>query len=176
MWVDSLCINQADAGEKAAEISKMYEYYQNARKCYILINMREVWNPLDIVDSLKFLDHVLFHMGEAALASDAIGLTPNVKKRLLEWADEEWTFEVEKPTVRSAAIDIGVLNYYSTYISYVRSLFDNAYFSRMWTFQEIILRKSIEIWGINPESISWIGLFTTWIDLATESKLKAARL
>jgi hypothetical protein len=71
---------------------------------------------------------------------------------------------------------MGVLNCYSTCISYVRSLFDNPYFTRMWTFQEMILGKNITMWGINPKSISCIGEFNTWMDLATDSKDKAAKL
>lgn len=82
LWVDCLCINQTDATEKSAEISKMYQYYKSAQKCYILIDMPELWNPQDIVDELKFLDHVLSHMGGAELASEALGLTENVIRRL----------------------------------------------------------------------------------------------
>ena len=149
MWVDCVCINQADASEKSAEISKMYEYYRNARKCHILIDLPEVWNPQDIVDNLKFIDHILTHMGGAALASEA-RLTENLANRLLMWANKEgkeWTFPVDKSMVMSAAVDMGVLNCYSTCIGHVRSLFDNLYFSRVWTFQEMILGKNITLWG-----------------------------
>lgn len=176
MWVDCVCINQADASEKSAEISKMYEYYRNAGKCHILIDLPEVWNPQDIVDNLKFIDHILFYIGGAALASEAKELTENVTNRLSTWANKEWTFGVDKSTVRSAAIDMGVLNCYSTCISHVRSLFDNLYFSRVWTFQEMILGKNITMWGINPESISCIGELHIWMELATESKDKAHKL
>jgi hypothetical protein len=82
MWVDCMCINQADAREKSAEISKMYEYYRNARMGHILIDMPEVWDPQHIVDNLKFLDHILSHMRGAALASEAMELTENLTNRL----------------------------------------------------------------------------------------------
>jgi len=176
LWVDCVCINQADSKEKSAEISRMYEYYKNARMCYILMNMAEVWNPQEIVDDLKFLDHILSHMRGAALASEARELTPNLTNRLSTWANKEWKFDVDKPTVRSAAIDMGVLNCYSTCISHVRSLFENPYFSRVWTFQEMILGKNITMWGINPNSISCIGELHIWMDLATDSKDKAYKL
>ena len=154
----------------------MYEYYRNARKCHILVGMVEVWDPQDIVNNLKFLDHVLSYMRGAALSSDAVGLTPNLANRLSGWANKDWTFRVGKDTVRSAAIDLGVLNCYSTSISHVRSLFDNPYFSRMWTFQEMILGKNVAMWGINSESISRIGELHVWMDLATDSKDKAYKL
>ena len=176
MWVDCLCINQADTKEKSAEISKMYQYYMNARTCHILIDMPEVWNPQEIVDNLKDLDHVLSHMRGAALASEAMGLTKNIINRLSTWANKEWTFGVDKSTVRSTAIDMGVLNCYSTSINHVMSLFGNEYFTRVWTFQEMILGKNITMWGINPKSISYIGELHTWMDLATDSKDKAYKL
>jgi hypothetical protein len=176
LWVDCLCINQADVREKSAEISKMYEYYKSAHKCHILVDMPEVWNPQDIVDDLKFLDHVLSHMGGAALASEAVALTESVTRRLSMWARREWTFEVDPLTVRSAAVDMGVLNCYSTCVKHVRSLFDNLYFSRVWTFQEMLLGKKITMWGINLDSISHIGELDIWMDLATDSKDKALKL
>lgn len=176
LWCDSLCINQVDDKEKSGEIAKMFEYYKSAHMCHILIDMPEVWNPQEIVDNLKFIDHILTHMGGASLASDAIKLTENMTNRLSTWANKEWTFPVEKSIVRSAAIDMGVLNCYSTCISHVRSLFHNLYFSRVWTFQEMILGKNITMWAINHGSISSIGELHTWMDLATDSKDKAYKL
>ena len=40
----------------------------------------------------------------------------------------------------------------------------------------MILGKNITMWGINHKSISCIGEFHTWMDLATDSKDKAAKL
>ena len=176
LWADCVCINQVDIKQKSAEIATMSEYYRSAHVCHILIDMPEVWFPQDIVDNLKFLDHVLSHMRGAELASEAIGLTENVNNRLSMWANKEWNFRVDKPTVISAAIDLGVLNCYATCINHVRSLFDNLYFTRMWTFQEMILGKNIIMWGINKEKISCIRELHIWMDLATDAKDKAHKL
>ena len=175
LWVDCLCINQTEP-EKSVEVAKMYEYYKSARRCHIMLDLLEVWNPQDIVDNLKFIDHVLSHMRGAALASEARELTEKVTSRLTMWANKKWVFPIEESIVRSAAIDMGVLNCYSTCIKHVKSLFDNLYFSRVWTFQEMILGKNITMWGINPESVSCIGQLHTWMDLATDSKDKAYKL
>ncbi|KAF7556000.1 hypothetical protein G7Z17_g1730 [Cylindrodendrum hubeiense] len=176
LWVDCVCINQTDEMEKVAEIPKMYEYYRSAEKCYILIDMVEEWIPQTIVDDLKFIDHVLDHMPAAALASDSVGLTQNLINRLAEWANRPWKFDIDEPIVRSAAINLGVLNCYSTCVSHVRSLFDNVYFTRVWTFQEMILGKNITMWGVNPKSIFYLGQLHTWMDLATDSNDKALKL
>lgn len=37
IWVDTCCINKADAVENATDINSMYEYYANAAVCFILL-------------------------------------------------------------------------------------------------------------------------------------------
>ena len=176
LWVDSLCLDQDNTREKSAEIARMYEYYKNARNCHIMLDLPEIWDPQEIVDNLKFIDHVLSHMQGAALASDSRGLTENVIGRLSSWASKDWAFPMDKSMVRSAAIDMGVLNCYSTCIKHVKSLFDNEYFTRVWTFQEMILGKNVTMWGMNAGGVSCIGHLHTWMDLATDSKDKAYKL
>ncbi|KAI8712320.1 HET domain-containing protein [Fusarium sp. LHS14.1] len=176
VWADCVCINQTDDDEKATEIPKMFEYYKNAERCHLLLEMKEEWIPQKIVDDLKFIDHVLYHMRGAALASEAVGLTGNLIHRLDQWANAEWNFDISQPTVRSAAIDMGVINCYSTCINRVTSLFENDYFSRVWTFQEMILGKNITMWGINPDNIFYIGQLHTWMDLAIDCTDKAVKL
>lgn len=177
LWVDCICINQTDETEKSVEISKMFEYYKTACKCHILMDMTEVWNPQEIVDNLKFIDHVLSYMGGAALASEAIGLTQNLVNRLSFWANEKkWCFLLGESIVRSASVDMGVINCYSTCIKHVMSLFDNPYFTRVWTFQEMILGKNVTMWGINRQTISCLDELHVWMDLTIESKDKAFKL
>lgn len=114
-------------------------------------------------------------MGGTTIASEA-RLGENLTKRLSSWVNRNWTFPIDASIVRSATIDMGVLNCYSTCIDRVTSLFNNVYFSRVWTFQEMLLGKNITMYGINDESISCIGQLDTWIDLTTDSKDKAYKL
>lgn len=176
LWVDCVCIKQDDEQEKSTEVTRMGDYYRAALTCHVLMDMPEVWDPQQIVSNLKFVDHVLGHMSEATLAAQAPGLTPEMRAYLEQWADAQWTFAIPKNIVRAAAIDMGVLNCYSTCVNNVMSLFKNPYFTRVWTFQEMILGKNIRMWAIDSAHISDIGQLNTWIDLATESMLKAAKL
>ncbi|CZT13120.1 uncharacterized protein RAG0_16705 [Rhynchosporium agropyri] len=146
LWVDCICLAQDDEREMSSEIPKMYQYYKVARKCYILMDMEEVWNPQDIVDNLKFVDHILANMGGASMASEAF-LTGKLTDILSQWATANWKFPMDYSTVRSAGIDLGVLNCYSTCINRVRSLLSNSYFTRVWTFQEMLLGKNITMYG-----------------------------
>ena len=176
LWVDCVCIHRTDQAEMAAEMANMYHYYKSARRCHILIDMDEVWNPDEIGNDLQFIDHILTHMGGAALAAEATRLTENMTRYLSEWAHRPWLFPQDKSVVRAAAVEMGVLNCYSTCISHVRSLFQNLYFSRVWTFQEMLLGKNITMWGVNEKTISCIGYLHTWMDLATDAKDKAYKL
>ncbi|KAK6840136.1 hypothetical protein PG987_006002 [Apiospora arundinis] len=176
LWADSVCINQSAPAEKAGEIAKMYEYYKSARRCHVLLDMDDVWDPQGIVDDLRFLGHVLSYIGGAALATEA-RLGDNLTRRLAAWADDEpWAFELDRGVVRSAGIEMGVVNCYATCIHRVRSLFRNLYFSRVWTFQEMLLGKNITMWGINDTHISYIGEFEVWMDLAIDAQDKAVKL
>ncbi|KAK4118216.1 hypothetical protein N657DRAFT_651518 [Parathielavia appendiculata] len=134
-----------------------------------------VWEPQTIVDDLKFLDHILHHMVGAARATDAL-LSPNVIRQLSDWAEAPWLFRVSQAAVRAAAVEPGILNCYATCISHVRSLFRNLYFSRVWTFQEMLLGKNITMWGVNPDDMKCIGQFGTWMDLAIDASDKAFKL
>ncbi|KAK3380808.1 hypothetical protein B0H63DRAFT_494827 [Podospora didyma] len=110
-------------------------------------NREKSFDPQHIVDDLKSLDNVLYYMAGAAVASDAM-LAPNVLNQLRT----------------AAAVEPGLLNCYATCISHIRTLSVNLYFSRVWTFQEMILGK-ITMWG-----------FDTWMELAKDATDKAIKL
>jgi len=138
--------------------------------------MDVVWDPENILKNLKFLDHILSNIRGAALAAEA-NLSNNIIQTLSSWDDNAaWEFPLDRSIVKSAGIDMGVLNCYSTCVKQVQSLFSNQYFYRVWTFQEMILGKNITMFGINEQHISCIGELNTWMDLATETKDKAVKL
>jgi Heterokaryon incompatibility protein (HET) len=175
LWVDCVCIDQDNKDEKFGELARMFEYYQNASKCHILLDVDDLWEPQEVIDGLKFVDHTLTNTQCSELIAESHGrLSRDVIDGLSKWADQKpWTFDMNKRDVKSAAIDLGVLNCYSTCISRVTSLFDNLYFSRVWTFEEMLLGKNITLWGINDCEISCIGVLGDWINLALHSKDRA---
>ncbi|KAK3304686.1 uncharacterized protein B0T15DRAFT_558658 [Chaetomium strumarium] len=175
MWADCVCINQEHQTEKSDEVARMYEYYSSAKRCHILLDMEETWEPQLIVDNPHFINHVVSQIDGAAMASESM-LTDNITNNLSRWANSKWNFPMHKLAVKSAAVDLGVLNCYATCILHVRSLFENLYFTRVWTFQEMLLGKNVTIWGINTRGISSIGALDAWIDLATEAKDKGYKL
>jgi hypothetical protein len=202
LWADCVCLNQSDEKEKNAEVLKMYKYvrfyrtlevsfsacsnyipvadfllqYKSASRCYILSEMDVVYNPQVVVDNLWFLGHILSSIGGAALASEVKDLSENLIQKLQRWADIKWLFRIDPNIVRSAGIDMGVINCYSTCVHQVRSLLGNLYFTRVWTFQEMLLGQNITMYGIDEHHVSCLGQFDSWMDLATETKDKAIAL
>ncbi|KAK3987245.1 heterokaryon incompatibility protein-domain-containing protein [Cladorrhinum sp. PSN332] len=179
LWCDCVCIHQGDAAEKAREIANMYQYYMSASRCHILLDMDEVWNPQQIVDNLKLVDHVRTNIEGSEFATQ-LRLSEDVLQLLATWAEgNPWSFPVPKSTVRSAGVELGLLNCYSTSAKYVLSVFQNLYFSRVWTFQEMILGKNITMWGVvagRVNDMQCIGPLSTWMDLAIDASDKAKKL
>jgi hypothetical protein len=142
-------MDRGDGQRKIFELSRMFEYYKSARKCHIPMSMEKneaVRDPLEIVDNLKFIDHILSSMGGAALASEVPHLSNDFKHRLCMWANmegEAWTFPLKKEPVRSAGVDICVQNCYSTCTRYIRLLFRNLCIIRVldaYYYSELQLR------------------------------------
>jgi len=181
MWADCVCIKQLDGLEKSQELGNMCKYYQQASRCHVLIRLDHPWCPKDIISNLKLVDHVITSINSASISSKSPALSGDVMAKLADWAEEEWSFDsLDKSTVESTAIDVGLLNCYATCIQRITSLFEASYFSRVWTFQEILLGKDISMWGVTSDSSRvaplGIGKFQDWVNLATDAKDKAMKL
>jgi hypothetical protein len=176
LWVACICIDQNSETEKAAEFAKMHDYYREADNCRILIDVPEQWNSQDLRNDLRLLDHIFSSMKCAALTAEA-NLGTEIQNSLLIWVTERrWAFDISITMARTTGIELGVLNCYSTCISHVNSLFRNEYFTRVWTFQEMLLGKNPTMWGVNKEEAFLIGEFDTWTDLVINAKDKAHKL
>ncbi|KAM7188107.1 hypothetical protein V8F33_010870 [Rhypophila sp. PSN 637] len=154
LWADCVCINQSDDAEKA----------------------REVWDPQETVANLGFVGHVISQTSGDMITSEA-KITQNVVDRLSEWANNApWAFPLDKSTAKSAHIDLGVLNCYSTCVNQVKAVFENVYFRRVWTFQELLLGKNTTLWSVDKTTLLCAGELGVWMDLATDSRDKASKL
>ncbi|KAI1747438.1 heterokaryon incompatibility protein-domain-containing protein [Xylaria castorea] len=177
MWADCICIDNRDGDKANEEVYRMFQYYKHAKNCYLLIDTPELFDPKQIADDLKFLDHILSNIGGASMVSDSMRLSNKLEERLWQWAEEkDWVGLLSKERVTSAGIDLGVMNCYNTCIEHVRSLFENEYFTRVWTFQEMILGKNIEIVGSTGGKLSSIGSLYQWFELASDCRDKAEKL
>ncbi|KAI0540415.1 heterokaryon incompatibility protein-domain-containing protein [Xylaria digitata] len=177
MWADSICMNDADKQQKGEEIPKMFQYYKQAQNCYLLMDMSELFDNNQIADDLKFLDHILSNIGGSSIVVDTMKLSDKLEARLLAWARKPWTSDkLSEQAARASGIDLGVMNCYNTCVNHVKSLFNNEYFTRVWTFQEMILGKNLQIVGVNGGDMSDIGSLFQWMELARDCLDKAIKL
>ncbi|CAJ2505612.1 Uu.00g130060.m01.CDS01 [Anthostomella pinea] len=93
MWIDMVCINQVDAGEKALQIPLMRDIYSQARAVIIWINE----DSIDLRNAFSYLRHMLAHA-----ASDSSDLSTlfdpsgwDAVKVLLRcgWFHRRWTIQ-----------------------------------------------------------------------------------
>ncbi|KAJ3571899.1 hypothetical protein NPX13_g5228 [Xylaria arbuscula] len=177
LWTDSLCINKHDKQQESEEMAKMFQYYKQARNCYIMMNMPGRFDPQQISDELKLLDHIMSNIGGASMVIDSMRLSSNLEERLRNWARKPWTCDVlSELAAKSAGMDVGVMNLYNTCISQVKSIFENEYFTRVWTFQEMILGKNLQIVGFTDGQASNIGSLFQWMELARDCQDKAIKI
>ncbi len=138
----SLAVSRARAGSMRLTLGILTDMFlctQSARNCYIQIDMPELFDPHQIADDLKLLDHIISNIRGASMVMDTMKLSPNLEARLTQWTKTPWIHRgLSEAAARSAGMDIGVMNCYNTCVSHVKSLFDNEYFTRVWTFQEMI--------------------------------------
>ncbi|GAB1314483.1 hypothetical protein MFIFM68171_04693 [Madurella fahalii] len=154
MWADCVCIKAGDEADTAKEIANMYAYYQKAERCHILVDVEQA-------------------VAGATIVLDSKALTLDLSTRLANWADDKktpWAFPLGRSTVASAAIDAGLLNCYATCIDRITSLFENEYFSRVWTFQELLLGKQICMWGVSEDKAEKLQ---RWIETSRVHKTDA---
>jgi len=120
--------------------------------------MPEPFDPEHISADLRLLDHINTNIKGGSIITESLKLSSNLEERLRYWAQKPWTSDVlSEVAARSAGMDTGLMNCYNTCVSQVKSIFQNAYFTRVWTFQEMIrkyfssvdcLMSIVYLWGV----------------------------
>jgi hypothetical protein len=113
LWIDAICINQADLDEKAKQISMMGSIYQKAQHVH-------AWTGPDDEDSTRVLD-IIGRYGTRTPVS-----TSPASKALT-------TLPATKPPVTT---ETGTLAPLSNFLR-------RAYWGRVWIIQEVVLAKSV---------------------------------
>lgn len=117
MWVDQLCINQADVLEKATQVNRMWLIFQNASQVFAWLG------PHDANSRLVF--------EQAQTSGDALGEFRRVRGTLVEAIQET---ELEQFMIPGTG---------DPFWPALTSTIDRAYFRRAWTFPETVLASSL---------------------------------
>jgi hypothetical protein len=155
VWIDALCINQADSDEMAAQVGIMGSIYLRAEKTIAWLGPEDATIP----DALSVLDRLAF------LGQDMVRHDPEVHEESLLSDINEHLFL--HPEEQKAKLGIEPISLWQ-WMCFVAFL-ARPYFSRLWIVQEVTLAKKVTaICGarlVDWDKITAAGLFlifTNW--------------
>lgn len=121
LWIDALCINQEDIDERSAQVKLMTEIYRNARRTLVWIGEAPPEHAHEAFEIIKELGKIIEDLGIRDLRSTSPG------DSLLK------TIEIRsRYTLEQLVTD-------DVWHSIIDVLTGRAYFTRLWTLQEICL-------------------------------------
>lgn len=130
LWCDSICINQDDLTERAAQVVRMGSIYQHAASVVVWLGPER--------DDSRLAIAALFQIGQRVavdLDRNAIGFVPTAESSY-------WNDSIELPLSPREITAIG-------------KLFDRRWFKRLWVRQEVAASRFDPLVVIGFDSIHW---------------------
>lgn len=141
IWVDQICINQADIDERSSQVALMDRIYTNAR--YV-----QIWIGDDTQDrSVAKAFELARHLG-------SLGLRLH---KLFGPSSRVGDYDVDVQTCRKYGIPLlqEAMSEYATLVSFIC----RPWFSRSWIVQEVALNENIKV-SCGSSEITFIPLWT----------------
>ena len=158
-WIDQLCINQEDLAERNQQVTLMGNIYSLARKVIVWLGPSDdetgtVWNLLQKVSELQhFKAHEVYSLAfkkpQARLAEEP----PSTSSAYHERADAQSNLLSTKQSRNLPHLPTGDALEWKA----VERLFQRPWFSRMWTYQEVVLSRLCFV-RCGSYSMSWSDL------------------
>ncbi|CVK96142.1 uncharacterized protein FPRN_12166 [Fusarium proliferatum] len=134
LWIDALCINQADNDEKSKQIRLMHEIYSQAQEVLIYLGRSDV-SVHGAIESMRWLDWKLMPLdARQFLLSSNIGMA---------------SFFVEKWTKMKP------INHQDFSWDPIINLLRRPWFQRTWIIQEAVIPKHAKV-ICGDQSIAWV--------------------
>lgn len=155
LWIDAICINQSDKLECSHQVRLMRDIYQKSSRVIVWLGPKSSHSDkaMSLLLQLSIrnsLEHHLFRESTGRIAEDVIEFREFVKR--LPFATES-----ERQSL--------VVPYDSECYKGVSELLNHAWFSRRWTFQEIVLAKNAVFRSGDKEvSLDVLGCALSWIN------------
>jgi hypothetical protein len=141
LWTDAICINQNDKDEKASQVPRMREIYTKTDKCV-------VW------------------LGECPRGSKVDRALPQLPGLLQKLQIYPPHLGINEASFRQYGIPVPTSDVWEG----LGDLMKNEWFTRVWTYQEAVLPKTLEIlYGNHVISTDHIGQLAGIIAVMTES-------
>jgi Heterokaryon incompatibility protein (HET) len=130
MWIDSLCIDQANDVERMSQVKIMATIYRSAESVLVWLGEQDSEHTKKSFDLIRFL---------TSLSNDSLKqVTPK---------------SIETKEVQAILDPYGDISYWTA----IKKLFERKYFTRVWIMQEIMFAKKILVL-CGEQSMNWILL------------------
>ncbi|KAK5127145.1 hypothetical protein LTR85_008505 [Meristemomyces frigidus] len=137
LWIDQLCINQADAAERSSQVTLMGEIYARAARVVAWLGEADgetesVWRLLDDTVALRDVGHVeMFELAKnGRIGSEPGDICVDGAQLQLARCTAMRTLQTKNPTIWVA----------------LRTLLNRPWFTRVWVFQEVAVARDCSIW------------------------------
>ena len=117
IWIDALCINQADVAERNSQASQMSRIYENAEEVIVWLGKEETYS----VSAIKSMQKLTFTM------KDALAFSLSTSSPTSPW---------ERDLVDCQLLGNELMEIIEFYVNY-------RWFSRIWTVQELLLARHL---------------------------------
>ncbi|KAH7125491.1 heterokaryon incompatibility protein-domain-containing protein [Dendryphion nanum] len=133
LWVDAVCINQQDDGEKSKQVPLMNQIY-------------------------RFASKVLAWLGEGGIEEKAIPYIHGLSRRARP--DQIVLSPISPPTVEDRSVGFEDIGNDSELMIIMNSFLALTWFRRKWVIQEIVLNTELYL-HYGQSSISWLRFMST---------------
>lgn len=139
LWCDSICINQKDVAERSAQVQRMADLYQSARRVIVWLGPAAPWSAT----AMKTMRWVRKQLSSPAIEiSQYEGITPK--------------FALKKDGSRQEIDCSGPLPLSRDQWLAFEQLIAADWFRRLWTYQEIVLaNQETSIVKLGIEEMQW---------------------
>ena len=160
LWVDAICINQANATEKSEQIPLMKNIYSNARQVLVWLGKG---NPeIDMaMEVLGWLAKALRQDGSEPAEIRRVeggqrtsALSPAQLNALLEAIRENREIRLTAPAFAQRQLP----DFHHPIWQALADIFYNTWFSRLWTFAEVLLAKECAV-RYGDRIVAWPEFF-----------------
>lgn len=144
IWVDAICINQADLGERGHQVQKMFQIYHNASRVVVWLGDSDSDSDLAFNFANKKLKPCL----------EAVGYSCTDEKRNAAKEGFWDTWDEGKDAETLEAVEHLMIKKFARSWLAVARLLMRPWWSRAWTVQELISAKTISV-HCGPSSMPW---------------------
>lgn len=151
LWMDSICLNQADLEERSHEVARMHLIYSRGRGNLI-------WLGLDDGDAVAAVNamHTIF---------DEVLLTPDIREAFIAL--------IKNPSCKPPNFPDHVVRCEEVAVPFLE-LFTRPWFRRLWIVQEAVLSKESEVYCGNAHMDFHFMMRTYYWLLNNESHINSA--